>query len=244
MPPANDPIIEEIIRRLEALEENQRLQRDQSLYTPPQTSILSLLHMDGANLSTSFPDISGKIWTPSGNVKISTAQYKFGGASALFDGTTDFLLGDGSSTFAFGTGPFTVEFWIRPASVAGFHILYDNRPTGINGFYPAIYTTGTSLRYFVNSADRITGATVLATSTWYHILLARSGTNTKMFVNGVQEGATYVDANSYLNGANRPMIGADGNAGGGSGYNGNMDELRISDIARQTTTFTPQVGPY
>jgi hypothetical protein len=53
-----------------------------------------LLHMDGANTSTTFTDSnsggSAHTWTAAGNAQISTATYKFGGASGLFDGTGDF----------------------------------------------------------------------------------------------------------------------------------------------------------
>src|SRR3972149_9214360 len=50
-----------------------------------------LLHMDGANGSTTFTDEMGQAVTANGNAQISTAQSKFGGASGLFDGTGDYL---------------------------------------------------------------------------------------------------------------------------------------------------------
>jgi hypothetical protein len=54
-----------------------------------------LLHMDGANTSTTFTDSnsggSAHTWTAAGNAQISTATYKLGGASGLFDGTGDFI---------------------------------------------------------------------------------------------------------------------------------------------------------
>ena len=50
------------------------------------------LKMNGANGSTSFLDSSrfGHTVTANGNAQVSTAQSKFGGASAAFDGNGDF----------------------------------------------------------------------------------------------------------------------------------------------------------
>ena len=47
--------------------------------------------MNGDNDSTTFVDEYGKTWTASGNAKQSTAQQKFGSASGVFDGTTDYI---------------------------------------------------------------------------------------------------------------------------------------------------------
>ena len=51
-----------------------------------------LLHLNGSNGSTTFTDSSsnGLTVTRGGNVTISTAQAKFGGASAVFDGSGDY----------------------------------------------------------------------------------------------------------------------------------------------------------
>ena len=56
----------------------------------------ALLHMDGADGSTTFIDESGKTWTRAGNAQIDTSQYKFGGASGLFDGSGDWVDTPGS----------------------------------------------------------------------------------------------------------------------------------------------------
>jgi hypothetical protein len=94
--------------------------------------------------------------------------------------------------------------------------------------------------YYVNSTNRITSSTAVSTSTWYHIAVTRSGTNTKLFVNGSQEGSTYTDSNVYVNGLNRPVLGADGLTIGTSPFNGYIDDLRITKgIARYTSNFTP-----
>lgn len=164
--------------------------------------------------------------------QISTAQSKFGGASALFDGGGDNLFCHNHSDYVFGTGNFTIELWVYNASWAATEYIFDWRNTA-SQVAPALYYSS-GLKYYVNGSIRITGGT-LTTNTWHHIVITRSGTDTKLFVNGTQSGSTYTDSNNYLApGAVR--FGTDYN--GANGYSGYMDEIRISNSARYTTTFT------
>ena len=204
----------------------------------------AILHFNGADGSTTFTDEIGNVWTGSGNAQIDTAQSKFGGASALSDGTGDYIIGSGSSNFGFGTGDWTIDFWVRFSAVNRLQLVYDARPPATPGDYNTIYVLDTNkIVYNTNGLDRITSTTNMAINTWYHIAVARSGTSTKMFINGTQEGGTFTDTINYLIPANRPML--------LNGYDSNysmagwMDELRISKgIARWTTNFTPPTSEY
>lgn len=207
-----------------------------------------LLHCDGADTSTTFTDSSASAHTVTtvGNAQVDTAQSKFGGESGLFDGSGDRLTLDGSSDFAFGTGDFTIDFWVRFASTSGFQGFYSSNPASTNGAYVWIRKDSSHHLSFVanGSTAVITGTTVLATGTWYHVALARSGTSTKLFLNGVQEGSTYSDSTNYLNPAGRPYIGSDA-WDTTQQLNGWIDELRVSKgIARWTANFTPPTLPY
>jgi len=204
-----------------------------------------MLHGNGTDASTTFTDDSpsGHTVTPAGNAQIDTAISKFGGASMLFDGTGDYLDLDGSSDFAFGSGDFTIDFWIRFAAL-GVDIIWDQRPTLTNGLYPTIYTDGTNLLYFTDSADRITGTTNLSTGTFYHVALTRSGTSTRLFLDGTQEGSTYSDSNTYLNGSSRPRIGDMGFSSGNE-ITASIDEIRVQKgEAWWTGNFTPRTIPW
>lgn len=204
-----------------------------------------LLHMDGTDGSTTFTDSSASAHTVTvlGNTQIDTAQSKFGGASGLFDGSGDYLrMDDGSTDYEFGTGDFTIDFWFRLNSTVK-QFFYDGRTSGSQAI-PCIYMNSGVLRYYVNGADRITGSTSLSTGTWYHCAVARSGTSTKMFLNGTQEGSTWSDSTNYINGTNRPVIG-DSGAAPGSSVNGWLDEYRLSKgVARWTSNFTPPTSAY
>jgi hypothetical protein len=135
---------------------------------------------------------------------------------------------------------------LRFSSLPGTNVhVYADRPFSTNSAFPTIYVKGAAsnaLRYFANSADRILGPS-LPINTWYHITVARSGTSTKMFVDGSQAGSTYSDTTNYSGDVNRPVIGA--SMTGSDGVNAWVDEIRVSKgIARWTANFTPPPSPY
>lgn len=188
------------------------------------------LQFEGADGSTTITDLSAVPHTVTavGNAQIDTAQAQSGASSLLLDGTGDYLELDGSSDFAFGIKPFDITIGARYSTVAGTRFLYDARPTTTQGFYPTIYLTGGTLRFFTNGADRITGTTSLSTGVWYTIKLQRRGTSTKLLLNGVQEGSTYTDSNAYLIGASRPRFGESGHTpAAGQLHTGWMDNIKI-----------------
>lgn len=208
-----------------------------------------LLHCDGANASTSFPDSNAgstpHTVTAHGNAQVSTAQKEFGTGSAAFDGTagTNLTLGGGAD-FAFGTGDFTIDFWFRLNAVGALQFMFDGRDDLASHPIPSIYVDTTNkLEYLVNGANQIAGTTTLAAGAWHHLAVARAGTSTKLFLDGTQEGSTYTDSNTYTVGAGVPFVGASGL--GAAPFTGWIDELRISKgIARWTANFTPPTAFY
>jgi len=176
-----------------------------------------------------------------GNAQVSTSIVKYGTGSMAFDGSGDYLTSNVGTTdlYAFGTGDFTIEMWVYFNGVASVQCVYDSRPASTQGNYVLIYLNSDgTLRYFVNSADRITSS-ALSASTWYHVAVSRSGTSTRLFINGTQSGSTYTDSTSYLNASGRPWIGINA-FNTTQGLNGYLDDLRITKgIARYTANFTP-----
>lgn len=201
------------------------------------SSVSLLLHMDGSNGSTTFADSSSaaRTVTASGNAQISTVQSKFGGASALFDGTTDYLTAPSSSDFALFSGDFTIEFWVYVASSTTPNqccIQLSSSGTeraniSIVSNLIVLYTeTGG------NNGSRITG-TAPSTETWNHVALVRSGSTTTLFLEGVSLGTA--SSAPYPSGDMLVEIGANSRAAGATCLNGYIDELRITNgIARYT----------
>ena len=60
--------------------------------------------------------------TAFGNAQIDTAQSKFGGASALFDGTGDYLTASPRINLT-STDNFTLECWIRVPNITGDKVI-------------------------------------------------------------------------------------------------------------------------
>lgn len=195
-----------------------------------------LLPMDGSNGSTTFTDVSSNALTvtANGNAQISTAQSKFGGASGYFDGTGDYLTVSSHPTI--GSQDFTVEFWLYPNSITGLQAYVDFRPA--NGAYPLIYSNNSTISYYVNTGDRITGT--ISVSQWQHIAVCRAGATTRMFINGTQAGASWTDTTTYV--ASTPVIGKTFDNYFMSCY---MDDLRITiGTARYTANFTPPAAAH
>ena len=167
-----------------------------------------------------------------GNAQISTSVKKYGTGSMSFDGTGDNLNTPTSPNLAFGTGDFTIECWVYANDVTSLAGIYDGR--GLSATPTIVIQSGT-FKYFTNGGFQITSSSI-STSTWYHLAVSRSGTSTKLFVNGVQGGSTYTDSTNYVS-TSPSFIGA---LYDGSSLNGYIDDLRITKgYARYTTTFTP-----
>ena len=219
-----------------------------SSFVPPSAPVVALQNTSLLTNMTSAGIYDAAMMTNMesvGDAKLSTAITKFGGSSMYFDGTGDYLTSNSATTdlYAFGSGDFTIEMWLYLNSVSGTQIFYDQRPLA-GGVYPTLYMSGSTLYYYTNVANRITGST-LSTSQWYHIAVSRSGTSTKLFVNGTQSGSTYTDTNVYLNSALRPFIGGDGTNLGTNGLNGYIDDLRVTKgYARYTSNFTAPTSAF
>jgi len=187
---------------------------------PLFSSVALLLHMDGTG--NTFVDSSPlpKNITAVGNATQSTAQSKFGGKSAAFDGSGDYLT---IPQIAFGTGDFVLECWLYFNSISGQYTgIYDGRP-GVNGAYPALVLNGSNISWYVGNAFEITGSS-LSTGQWYHVAVARASGSTRMYIDGTQVGSTYSDSTNYASSATTFI----GNGSGGFVMNGFIDELRIT----------------
>jgi hypothetical protein len=225
-----------------------------SAFTPP-TAPLTAISGTGLLLNTTngaiFDNAMMNDLETVGNAQISTSVKKYGTGSLAFDGTGDCLKSNPATTdlYAFSSGAFTIEMWFYITAFTNtYNSLYDSRPVSTQGAYPtiAIQNNG-KLYYYVSSAERIATATsAISTGQWYHLAVCRSGTSTKMFLDGTQVGSTYTDSTVYVNGTSRPVIGAEGfNSPPNDSINGYIDDLRITKgYARYTANFTPPTAAF
>jgi hypothetical protein len=146
-----------------------------------------------------------------------------------------------SASYGIATN-FTIEGWIyRTADTGTSQTLFDFR-TASSQVVPNIFLSATYVPgYLVNGSQVIIGSTPIPLNTWTHIAVSRSGTSTKLFVNGIQIGSTYPDANNYIQAPVTIGAGFDGT----TAFNGRIDEVRISKgIAKYTTTFAVQTSEF
>lgn len=208
---------------------------------PYRSNVSLLLHGDGSNGSTTIVDSSPtpKTVTAVGNAQISTAQSKFGGASIAFDGSGDYLTVPASEAMTLGSTNFTVECFLHLNVINTSMVIYDSGQL----VGPVIYVTSANeWGLFFNGSNRIVTSNPAATAnTWNHLAWTRSGSDSKLFLNGVQIGSTYTGTNNYSSTA--PRIGARFDAT--LPLNGYIDEFRITKgVARYTSNFTPPTAPF
>lgn len=209
---------------------------------PNFASVSSLLHMDGADGSTIFTDVTGQTITAFGNAQIDTAQSKFGGASGLFDGAGDYLTFPNAAQNVLGTGDFTIEAFVRIASFSMPNTLFSTGDTSTdNGVLFTINASG-ALQIFGSTTSLAGGSVSL--NTWTHIAFTRSGTTAEGFVDGVSAVTGTLSRNLTAN--TSIHIGARNFSSSlGDYFNGHIDEFRLTKgVNRYPAAFTPPTAPF
>ena len=173
--------------------------------------------------------------------EIRTQVKKYGDSSIFFGGGSalDALFTRTNPALAFESGNFTVEFWVNFTSRATRQdILWwvpndDTLRAGI-----LWRQSGDALAYYDAAVGGAINAAWLPTAgTWYHIALSRSGSTTRLFIDGTSVG-TYGTVRPYA-ASYRLFIGKD-SASDSYPFTGYLDDIRITKgVARYTTNFTP-----
>ncbi|MDQ5982953.1 MAG: hypothetical protein QG549_951, partial [Patescibacteria group bacterium] len=137
----------------------------------------------------------------------------------------------GSGATAPGTGDFTVEFWAYPTSTSSRCGLFDTNTSKIR----LEYITSGVVSYRDLATGLISSSTnALTLNSWNHIAICRSGTSTRLYINGTQAGSTYTDTTNYT-----PSTFYIGILNGGLPFPGYIDDFRYSRYAFYTSSFTP-----
>jgi len=179
--------------------------------------------------------------------RVSTTQVKFGSGSysSGIAGALGGLKIVPTTGFGFGLGDFTIEHWYYPTGYSDC-ISVDLRPLAIStGPYPTMSPRiSGSMTYYTGGIFRITSSTTATPlNQWSSVAVVRYNGNTRLYVNGVQEGITFVDTTDYQEGAG--TIGCRGTEQTGTApIRGYMDEIRVSNIARYTSNYTPATQPF
>ncbi len=196
------------------------------------TASTFLLHMDGADTSTTFTDSCRypTTFTPAGNAQIDTAQSKFNSASGLFDGTGDYLTATYvPATMDWWKSDYTIDAWIRAGS-------FDASPSNLIGnMAPAsnvdywsfgpVTSGGLNFYYYNGTGITVSSPTgLISVNTWHHIAMThRAGTIT-LYVDGIEVASAAVSGTPQSSAGTQLTVGAY-NSGY---YAGHIDELRVT----------------
>jgi hypothetical protein len=172
-----------------------------------------------------------------GNAQVSTTQAKWSPTSMAFDGTGDYVTVIDKPELRIGTGDFTIEGWVY-LNATGVAYGLVSKGTATTGWSVNV-TSGNKLQ-FSYTATQLTGATSLASGTWYYFAVVRSGTasgNLRVILNGATDATSAGAVNDNFNQTNVLYVGADRVAG--AVLNGYLQDVRITNgYARTTSTPT------
>ncbi len=219
---------------------------------PQFSQVVALLHFEGTPGTATFTNsaVAGNTFQDNGgSTKINNNRSKFGSCSLDCTALTGIAGLGGLSNYTIAALDYTIEMWVQILSQAldfnSVKVYYDSRNSSLtNGNFPSIYsdTADGQLKVSFNGVVVITTATnVMTAGGFRHMALCRVNGNTKLFVEGIQVGSTWVDANTYAQ-PNVSIMSAGNNAGN---VLGSCDEFRYtkgtinSGAGRYPSNFTP-----
>lgn len=192
-------------------------------------------------------DECGHVITQYGNAQVGNIT-KIGNKSLMFDGVDDYLTIAASSDFAFGTGNFTIECWFYKKTTTNAYpiIIGKSGSWTTNNWFLSDVRSGDNPTKFTfwcynisSSAAILTSTTVVVPNTWYHLAVCRSGTTINLFVNGILEST--ITSSVSIDGGTTTALNVGGTASAANDIVGSLQEVRISNIARYTSNFTPPI---
>ena len=215
-----------------------------------------LCHFDKLNSSGSFIDNSRNnltITSVNGET-ISNVQSKFGGASAFFDGTNDYVTIADTVPLRLGSTAYTIEAWIYllslPSSGTAWSIFQQNQHIGGGNFLELIVSNSGGTYYIEGNLYNSSVYKYLVTKTvtnllnvWHHVALIWTGTTAYVSFDGVLSTGVSYSGNDAPS-TPTTYIGLY-YAATSYYFNGYIDELRVTKgVARYTSNFRPPPLPF
>ena len=202
---------------------------------------------DSKGTVTSYTTSQGTVHTitANGDVTNTRAVRKIGDSSIKFDGTGDYLSIPDSTDWSYGTDNLTIEMWVNLSTTSGTQYLW-SQITDSNNEHSCYISSGTIYWQALNASAWVFTGLAASTVTvsadvWTHLAFVRNGTTFSIYKDGVSGDST-TSSSAFADLAEPLEIGRE--EGGSSYINGYLDELRISNSARYTGTFTPQTTAF
>ncbi len=180
------------------------------------------------NSGTNTPAINGTI---NGGSTWAASQVVFNNNAINFDGVDDVIP---TTLSVSGLAAFTIEGWIYPTTAAagiGFFGQNDALEFGFSSATSIGGWTGDAVPGGNNQIDWTFNGGTFPLNTWHHVAFTGDGTNTRLFVDGIQRAIVANAAPTYGTSGDPFSIG--GNVWGPGGFfPGNVDEVRVWNVAR------------
>jgi len=210
--------------------------------------------MDGTDTSTTFTDSEStpKTITANGNAQIDTAQYKFGDASALFDGTGDWLSLADTADWDLA-GNFFISCWYKSNARTNYSGIIGSLTSSIGVSTYTGWALGADYNGASNQPANFTHYIGVSTTTdviimgtsdindgnWHYLEVSRSSNSWYLFVDGVQEGGTQTASGTQA-GGDGLTIGRKWTDLNQQYINGWVDEvIYVKGTAGHTSGYTP-----
>lgn len=205
----------------------------------PKQATSLLMHFD--NSSNLLLDSTGRnIAGSTGTVSQSTTSPKFG-AGALSVGTSAIVTVPDSTLLRFTGQDATLEAFVNPSNVTTQNGILFAKDAASPTVYAELQYYQNLWRLYLDSASfQISATSKMAINTWNHIALVSYKGVWYLYENGQLLGQT--TGGTFGNNSNAFQI---GNFGGKTAnFQGLIDEVRISNLARYTAAFTPPSAPF
>ena len=215
-----------------------------------------LLHMDDDELIDSSP--SQHAVTKYGNVVKSSSESRFGGYSAYFDGSGDYLDIDNSVIIDMSSKPSTIDCWVYFSDLTlvtgdwGHPIFSKSCTSSSCEQFFGVNEDGSVMYYrqlALGTLSVQTAVGLITLNNWHHVALTVDGTYWRIFVDGVKSAevasTTFWANPSSSSGCHIGRVYVSNYPQHASYFKGFMDEVSISvGVVRWASNFMPPNGPY
>lgn len=222
-------------------------------FDPYWSNVVLAMHMDDVGLT----DLKGHAVTLTGNAARSATQSKFGGYSAVFDGTGDYLTTPYvAADFNWWTGSFTLECWVFASSFSTWQLsdggnnlhsklIGNSDAASITSYWSfgPLASGAVTFRYWNGSeTNAATSTATVVSGQWNHIAVVFDGSKINIYVNGVGLATPVSVSGTPQASTSVPLALGGYNSQYLAGY---VDDLRITKgVARYTANFTPPAAAF
>ena len=212
--------------------------------TDPLTAVARIIYPPSGWTHTDVTN-SGVVYETTGNEAVNSGSYYFSNSSASYLETSRPVIP--------ADDDFTVEFYIESAffNIGSSETRCIFSQGGPSGSRLVVRPDG-KLAFYVNNSQFLVTSVALASLTRIHIALVRSSSEFKFYINGVEDNG-FVNSLSVSTSSNTVFGVLDSSNPSGPDpfevdyaypIDADLEEIRISDIARYTTNFTPATTPH